>query len=341
MVYASTPEMGNTARKKRIWPKVVFCIFAALAFLVVALVIWIALQIPSPAQLRSGLEEAISGPSEQQATPSPLDGAPKKAGTKDDPGAPSTAGTASSAAKGPSIEQVKSLMDDMADPAKPRMRLCNSLEEATTSPFHIENKNKKETKVDFNTYVTSFAGLDRSDPYLETILPMLRFAFRGPKLKGLLDDVVTAKGNGETGLGEKLGFMAKIASAASELNSEIEDLNHMADRGYQAYILTRILEKRPQMLAAPELKDFCQHIENGANSETKIDYDGDAKLLLRLLEKSDLTASEVGYDPNYRSKMNVTFSSKGVQVGAQDTATWLNDVIQRGAVPPSDPPGKK
>lgn len=199
------------------------------------------------------------------------------------------------------------LGDEIFNYEKPISETCDNLSKAPSSDFLSKS---------FDVAFPEAFGKDIRDPFLQAILAPLKKATRFPKMKVFFKEVVLYKEQTkEAGLLNKAYFYGKAFAAVQEIKSRKNELNIASDRAYRMYVLTKAVQKKPELALDGSVKDFCYQLQNTIENTTDVDYEQENAEFLKFLNYAGLDSSDVDYDPSMRTDFKINLEGGSLQMG--------------------------
>ena len=213
-------------------------------------------------------------------------------------------------------EMNKKVFDDLRSTEAPMSQFCASLKNSKTGAL---------TQDDFFESVKNSLDTEKQDPRVQAAKPFFKYILRLPKMQEFLNEVENAPDTTEEqGLIDKAKFYSLAYSAFSEMKQHQADVESVLDRGYLFIGLNNLLSKKPELLNNANLQNFCNNTENLFNQSVPVDFDREKKDFLALLAEAGVTAEQIGFDPNYKTKIDFSFSKNALSM----QGGWLDDLLE-------------
>lgn len=216
-------------------------------------------------------------------------------------------------------KQQEITLEEFINPNKPLIQFCENLSSATSSSFW-----DKGTGTQFGQYMSEHMLDEKKDPYLETILPALKYAMRGEQMGKLFDMVKMADERKEEGFFDKAEFYTQMAFAVNEVRSRKEKTEQLVDRTYLLFTLANAVKKKPELLSDPGTLDFCNRVQRSILEEGSDDIEANKRSLDDFLHFAGLKNEDVDYDPNYKTALQISSSNNSIQF----SGGWIDKYIE-------------
>ncbi len=184
-----------------------------------------------------------------------------------------------------------------------------------------ENLGKPSAKnITPNVMFDAIVSKDRTDSKLESFRVPIKHIFQSKPMKELFAefdevDKDNLKGEERTSYLKKIGFYATAAKKAQEIYSEKAEYEEIADRAYNLYVISQIVEKKPELALDKSILDFCNQLQTSIGQKSKSDITEERKELLKLIEYAGLTPQQLDFNPQVRTKFNIDLSKTGLSFG--------------------------
>ncbi|MES2769773.1 MAG: hypothetical protein V4596_11570 [Bdellovibrionota bacterium] len=184
-----------------------------------------------------------------------------------------------------------------------------------------ENLGKPSTKdITPNVIFDAIASKDRNDSKLESFRVPIKHIFQSKPMKELfaeIDEVDKDNLQGEerTSYLKKIGFYAIAVKKAQEAYSQKAEYEEIGDRAYDLYVISQIVEKKPELALDKNVLDFCNQLQTSIGQKSKSDITEERKELLKLIEYAGLTPQQLDFNPQVRTKFNIDLSKTGLSFG--------------------------
>jgi hypothetical protein len=208
----------------------------------------------------------------------------------------------------------------LTDPNIPLSDFCQHLKNA---------KNRQMTAAEFNTeFQKSFEGGD-SDPRIQSMLPLMRTIFREPKMQDLIFDAQAAVENQDENFWQKAAFYTKAALAFQALLANKSELEAVSDRSYLFFKMNSLVASRPELMNDGRIQTFCEDTENAFNTNQPVQFENEKKNFERLMAELDIQPSDIGYDSNYKTKLEFVRDDKSIQL----KGGWIEELLPQSTKP--------
>ncbi len=212
--------------------------------------------------------------------------------------------------------QIKEAMiADMISPQKPLSDFCSSLKNAKSGPFEQE---------EFGEAFDHSLDEDTRDPRIQAVKPMLRYVMRLPKVTDLITEAQAAVGRNDEGFLKKAEFYQKAFSAFTEMTAHKSDIESVMDRSYLLLGLNNLMAAKPDLLKDSRVQNYCGGIELSFNQARPVDFDNEKKEFLNFLSDLKVEPKEIGFNPNYKSKIDLKFTAQTLTF----EGGWLSDIVK-------------
>lgn len=214
-------------------------------------------------------------------------------------------------------QSLKVLQDDFMDERKPLIDVCRSMGRAAESGFLKDPKNASAR------YFFQSLAEENKDPLAESAAPAMRMIFRAPGMQSMMDMVLKADEAQDPGLIKKAEFYYEIYRAGTYLKNHLPELNSILQQSYNIYHLMRAVALKPELANSPQVVTFCEELQNSLNTQSEFKADEGALEMQSFLEQNGIKPSDVGYDPKYRSKVDMSVSNSQLTVND----SWLAQIF--------------
>lgn len=301
--------------------KVLAIVAATLAVVIVIALVVIIHALPSPAEVGRYLKPSTAKAALKQPEIAKAQTLPAAVGS------PATDPSAAPEIKKDDVtfnikgdtEEEKKLLDDMMNPQKPLAEFCNYLRNAPQS--NIKGYSFSEFGKKFKESVMT----ENKDPVVQAIKPTLRYVMQQPQLQELIRQAQEAADKGESdGLMQKAGFYKQVYGAYSELTAHKTQVEHVMDRSYHLMMMAKVIAQKPELLSDNHINDYCHAIESAINGDTQTSWDEEKNEFGKFLSDSGVDPKSIGYDPNYRTKLNITYGAAGLKM----QGGWIDSILK-------------
>lgn len=295
----------------------VLAITACLVFVILAgLFFWGLSKLPSAFEIK----QKVTPPAFADVSPAPRQPVPEQvAQTPANEELPAKQETASTPNKDEKLkaDTIKILQDDFTDERKPMVDTCRIMEKSEHSHF-LKDKNNASAR-----YFFSHLQEDTRDPLSETAAPIFRQIFRTPGMQQLVEMIVQAETNKDDGLLKKAEFYYQIYKAGTALRENVDEMNQVLQQSYNMHNLMKAVALKPEIAKSPDTLHFCEEMEKALNTGANVDPEYGAKEMQSFLSSHGINPTDIGYDPNYRSKIELNISN--TQVSLNDS--WIAQIF--------------
>lgn len=209
-------------------------------------------------------------------------------------------------------------LDNLIDPTVPLSDFCQSLRNSKSGAM-----NPAEFNEGFKKSVETKNRGTESDPRIQALKPLLRTIFREPQMQELITEAASAVENKEENFWQKAAFYSKAAMAFKAMLANKDELNAVGDRSYLFFKMSELMAKRPELIADQRLQKFCVDTEIAFNTNQPVQFDQEKKNFERILDEVGVSASDIKYNPDYKSNFDIDFDGKSLQLNGG----WLEELI--------------
>ena len=164
----------------------------------------------------------------------------------------------------------------------------------------------------------------KRDPRIQAVKPMLRYVMRLPQVTDMINDAQAAVGRNDEGFLQKAEFYKKAFSAFSEMKDHKSDIESVMDRSYLLLNLNNLMAERPELQQDPRIQSYCGNIELSFNQSRPVDFENEKKDFLNFLKELKVEPDEIGFDPDYKSKIDLKFSGQSLTF----EGGWLSEIVK-------------
>ncbi len=214
------------------------------------------------------------------------------------------------------------ILEEFINSHKPLIQFCENLASTESSSFW-----DKGTGTQFGQYMADHMLDEKKDPYLETILPALKYAMRGEQMSKLFELVKSADEGKEEGFFDKAEFYTQMAFAVNEVRARKEKTEQLVDRTYLLFTLANAVKKKPELINEAGTLDFCNRIQRSILEEGGDDIEAGKRSLDDFLHFAGLKNEDVDYDPNYKTSLQISSSNNSIQF----SGGWIDKYIAEPA----------
>lgn len=214
-------------------------------------------------------------------------------------------------------QSLKVIQEDFMDERKPLADACRSMAQASQSGFLKDPKNASAR------YFFQSLSEESKDPLSESAAPAMRMIFRAPGMQAMMDMILESDETQDPGVLKKAEFYYEIYRAGSHLKNHLAELNATLQQSYNLHHLMKAVALKPELAASPQVMTFCEDLQKNLNSQGEFSADEGAKEMLNFLEQSGVKPEDIGFDPKYRSKVDLTVSN--TQLGVNDA--WIAQIF--------------
>ncbi|UYL08204.1 hypothetical protein B9G69_014225 [Bdellovibrio sp. SKB1291214] len=210
------------------------------------------------------------------------------------------------------------LLNDFSNPEAPMVTACRDLSRAGESGFFPK---KPETPA-----VNFFDSLAKpqKDPVIESIAPLLRYIFRSPGAREMIQ--LSEKAEGQDNLLQKAEFYKQVYRMANYLTNNLDQLNQVLQKSYNLHIIAKAVALNPQLANDNATMSFCEQIENSLIENQNLSVEEQVQEMQNFLQDSGIDAKSVGFNPGYRAHVQTEFRKDSFAI----TDSWLQDLVNKG-----------
>lgn len=212
-----------------------------------------------------------------------------------------------------SVDQI--VLEDLTSQQKPISDFCRTLVNAKAGQF-----NQKE----FGEAFKLSAESEKQDPRVQAIKPMLRYVTRLPKMTDMIAEAKAAGDRKDEDFFKKAEFYKTAFSAFGEMKEHQQDIESMMDRSYLFLALNNLVAHDFNFKNDVRIQNFCQNVELAFNQSTPVDYEKEKNDFLVFLNTVNVKPKEIGFDPDYKSKIQFNFSGRAMTF----EGGWLSDLVK-------------
>ncbi len=164
-----------------------------------------------------------------------------------------------------------------------------------------------------------------SDPLMESLKPVLKYALQQPHMKDLIKEVQEAPPSEQSSLMNKTDFYYSAYKAYQEMMANQKNMESILDRSYLTMMFGRLLEARPELASDPQVLGYCEAIEKQLNEGRNSNFGEEKKAFLDFLQQVQVDPKRIGFDSNYQTKLQVEFGKSGLHF----KGGWLDEVFSK------------
>lgn len=214
----------------------------------------------------------------------------------------------------------KVMKEDFMNPQVPFANVCANLPRAEQSHFLRADESGSA-----NEFMNRLLDTNSKDPMVESASSLFRFLFRLGRFSELVDMIEKADMENDRGLLKKTEFYTKLGLAAQEVRSNKANIDRVLMKGYNLYVLSRAVGKRPELARDPATLNYCDQLEKNMNLNLEFNADEQAAELQKFLDDVKIDPKEVGFDPSYRSDVKFNFSQSSLQLNH----IWIEKLFEK------------
>ncbi len=307
--------------------KVSLIILSSLFAVVAIAVVVFFLGLPSPAEIGRHLTKSAKPVAAAHVAPAPDAIAKDISVSPVDSEAPVDVQSATAKDKDANLNvenaQDVEALNNLMDPRQPKSQVCDQLVHANLMPDDFKYSKK--------TFGENFKSLllddqQGKDPALLELLAPIRHFLQQPKMQQVVNQIVEAAKSGQaSSLVEKAGFYASLYGVYQEMLEQKPAAERLMDRGYHLMMLARAVKKNPSLVSDSGMRDYCERTEQALNAGDEMNWPAEQAEFQDLLAALHVNPQDIGYDPKYKSKIQVDQSSKGLHFHGG----WMDDLMPK------------
>ncbi|MFZ3229481.1 MAG: hypothetical protein WA160_04700 [Pseudobdellovibrio sp.] len=207
------------------------------------------------------------------------------------------------------------ILKDLTDSDKPLSNFCASLKNASSEVFTTEGFAKAFEKS---------ADSENADPRIQAMKPFFRYILKLPSMKQLISEVEDAKTSRTLdSVYNKARFYSLAYTAMGEMKDHHVDIESVLDRAYLLIELNNLVALRPELLNDSKVQNFCNSTETLFNQSVAVDFVNEKKDFQMLLANLEVKPSEIAFDENYKTKLDMGIKSQALVVNGG----WIEDLF--------------
>jgi hypothetical protein len=296
------------------WKFIKCSLLAAAGFFIVALLFTLS-KLPSPGEIQQALNKDDAGEASQGKRLVPNPEKRSISSNPQDQNQPHPKSSESAQSNQPQNDlqaKGRTLLRKLMDQPPSELRVCDKLANApgTRPPKGIEE--------------AMGAALNEGaeeNPYIESLQAPLGFMLQRPAVKNVFEEIFSLPQEKDRpeGFLEKIGFYGRLAAATADLVANRGTFEMISDRAYHLYILSRLVNKRPDLLGNPLMRDFCQHVQSNIADPDEESFAEERQALLELIEDSNLEPKDLDFDPQARTQIGIQTTKNQFRIGIEQT----------------------
>lgn len=209
----------------------------------------------------------------------------------------------------------EAMVADLLSPQKPLSDFCSSLKNAKDGVFE---------RAEFGNAFNQSLDEEKRDPRIQAVKPMLRYVMRLPKMTDMIQEAQAAVDRHDEDFLQKAEFYSKALLAFTEMKEHQSDIESVMDRSYLLLGINKLLAKKPELLNDSRVQNYCGGVELSFNQGRVVDFENEKKDFLKFLEDVNVSPKEIGFDSDYKSKVQFDFSGKSLTF----EGGWLSDLVK-------------
>jgi hypothetical protein len=210
------------------------------------------------------------------------------------------------------------ILNDLANPEAPMVSACRDLARAGESGFFP--KKAERTAVKFLDSLVK----PQKDPVLESVAPFLRYVFRAPGVREMIQ--LSQNAQGDDSLFQKAEFYKEAYKAANFLRTNTEEMNQVVQKSYNLHMFAKAVALKPQLANDNATVTFCEQMEKSLTDNQNLNVEEQVQEMQKFLQDSGIDAKSIGFDPKYRAHVQSEFSKNSLMV----TDSWLKELVSKG-----------
>lgn len=210
------------------------------------------------------------------------------------------------------------------DYSRPLISVCEKLNLARESELLKVGVVPKDENEFFKT-VGDALDKNPDDPFAESMFSTVRYVFRFPRAKDLIETVEAAKGGSdrESTMAEKAIFYSKAVMAYREMHAHQKEINDFSMRTYHLFVLGQAVRDNPELANAPEMQSYCQSIQKSMNEDVPYNATVEATEMQKFLSWARIPPESVNFNPNMKSNMNIELSDNQFKM----SLGWMGELM--------------
>jgi hypothetical protein len=121
----------------------------------------------------------------------------------------------------------------------------------------------------------------------------------------------------------KAGFYKKIYDAYTEMQNNSKSLENLMDKTYLMLMLSKAIESHPELRKDAAVANYCNDLESYINQSQDLDFQKSKEQFSEFLASNSIQASDIGYDPNYKSHVDISLTKNGLNF----KGGWLDQLL--------------
>jgi hypothetical protein len=174
--------------------------------------------------------------------------------------------------------------------------VCNSIEKIDRKQNEPLRRDEVFARLEDSVFKRS------SDPLIESVKPILKFALRNPALRGFLG--IRDDSNPTVALDQSIFEKYKA------LEQNQKQIEAILDQSYLLLMLGRSVELKPELVSDPEVMNYCRSIEANLNSLNTGNFKEQKKKFNEYLTAIELKPDDIGFYPEYQTDLKIEHDDK-------------------------------
>lgn len=207
----------------------------------------------------------------------------------------------------------------IADQTKDTSKIFSLMDEDFKDIRICENLGRaSQVKMDISILEKALYDNHRNDAAIESFRLSLKNVFQSKPVKELFSEIEEqnkVEGAEHTSYFQKVGFYALAAKKVQEMYSLKSQYEEMSDRAYDLYIISQITQKKPELAQDKYVLDYCNQLQSSIGNRAKTDIAEEKKEILKLIDYAGMIPKELNFDPNVRTKFEISLTKKNLSFG--------------------------
>ncbi|WP_413294060.1 hypothetical protein ACLSU7_02920 [Bdellovibrio sp. HCB185ZH] len=283
--------------------------------------VWLLTKLPGPSQVKQVLNSSASKLEEKAQLaeakhPTKIEDtyAAEENQAMQEPSAPAEASTHHKTTK----MDMYVIMNDLANPEAPVVSACRDLARAGESGFFPKRTDRTAVK-----FLDSIVK-PQKDPVLESVAPFLRYVFRAPGVREMIQ--LSQNAQGDDSLFQKAEFYKEAYRAANFLRNNTQAMNQVVQKSYNLHMFAKAVALNPQLANDNAAVTFCEQMEKSLTENQNLNVEEQVQEMQKFLQDAGIDAKSIGFDPKYRAHVQSEFSKNSLMV----TDSWLKELVSKG-----------
>lgn len=211
----------------------------------------------------------------------------------------------------------RQIMDYLMDPRQPLVNFCGSLINA------IHSQGGPYPADEFARQLVQNATSKEQDPFIESMMPLLRYVLRLSEVDQLISQVKSATERGDEGFLQKAEFYSQLVRAQAQMQQESPKIENVLDQGYLFYMLAKAVSIRPDLASDPNVSRYCEELQSEMNANPTQSFESLRESFDDFLQANQIEPSSIDYNPLYKTELSVDFGAGGIKL----SGGWIDSLI--------------